>query len=162
MRPSREGPEQKLVFARSFKELNVYHKARTLCRTVFKITKRFPTEERYSLTDQWRRAARSIGAQISEAWAKRRYPAHFASKLSDADGEQMETQHWTIVAFDDGYISREEAQHIGGLALEIGNMLGDMIQNAESFRGEDYLLRESSNDYFVDPASMDSDLNTEY
>lgn len=109
---------EKLPFARSFKDLAVYHKARRLCRTVFKITKRFPKEEAYSLTDQWRRAARSIGAQISEAWAKRRYPAHFASKLSDADGEQMETQHWTIVAFDDGYISREEAQHIGGLALE--------------------------------------------
>ena len=122
--PAIEGtPTQRLPYVRSFKELVVYQKARTLCRTVFKISKRFPKEESYSLTDQWRRAARSIGAQISEAWAKRRYPAHFASKLSDADGEQMESQHWTIVAFDDGYISREEAKDIGGLALEIGNML---------------------------------------
>src|SRR6266498_4078965 len=121
-----------LPFARSFKELAVYQKARTLTREVFKLTKRFPKEEAFSLTDQWRRAARSIGAQISEAWAKRRYPRHFLSKLTDADGEQMETQHWIIVAFDDGYISREEARRFGSLALEVGNMLGDMMQNPEA------------------------------
>src|SRR2546421_933112 len=106
---------KKLPFARSFTDLVVYHKARLLTREVFKITKRFPKEEAYSLTDQWRRAARSIGAQISEAWAKRRYPRHFLSKLTDADGEQMETQHWIIVAFDDGYINREEARRFGSL-----------------------------------------------
>jgi four helix bundle protein len=155
-------PKPKLPFARSFKELAVYHKARRLSSTVFKITRRFPKEEAYSLTSQWRRAARSIGAQISEAWAKRRYPAHFASKLTDADGEQMETQHWTIVAFDHGYISREEAQQVGSLALEIGRMLGDMMQNAESFRGEDYVLKEVGDHYFVDAETGASELNTEY
>src|ERR1051326_178175 len=121
--------EKKLPFARTFKELVVYQKARILSREVFKITKRFPREEAFSLTDQWRRAARSIGGQIAEAWAKRRYPAHFLSKLTDADGEQMESQHWTIVAYDDGYISREEAQHLGSLAKEIGSMLGDMMRD---------------------------------
>src|SRR5262249_53981555 len=136
--------DQKLPFARSFKELAVYQKARTLSRTVFKITKRFPKEEAYSLTDQWRRAARSIGAQISEPWAKRRYPAHFASKPSDADGEQLETQH------------------VRNLALEVGRMLGDMIQNAESFRGDDYILKETTRNYFVNLTSTDSELNTEY
>ena len=152
------GAGQKLPFARSFKDLVVYNKARGLSRTVFQISKRFPKEEAYSLTSQWRRAARSIDAQIAEAWAKRRYPAHFASKLTDADGEQMETQHWVITALDDGYISRDDARQIGGLAVEIGRILGDMIQNAESFRGDDYVLKETSAEYFVEA----SELKTEY
>ncbi|MBI3878526.1 MAG: four helix bundle protein [Verrucomicrobia bacterium] len=163
--PNIESPPLRppLPFARSFKELAVYQKARVLTREVFKITKRFPREEAYSLTDQWRRAARSIGAQISEAWAKRRYPKSFVSKLADADGEQMETQHWTIVAYDDGYISREEAQRIGSLALEVGRMLGDMIQNPESFCGDEFnsALRETPSHYFVDTVEHDP-LNTEY
>src|SRR5262245_23609007 len=107
-----------LPFARSFKDLVVYQKARTLAREVFALTKRFPKEEAYSLTDQWRRAARSIGGQIAEAWAKRRYTRHFASKLTDADAEQQETQHWTITALDCGYLTREEAQHLGSQAVE--------------------------------------------
>jgi four helix bundle protein len=145
-------------YARSFKDLGVYQKARLLSREVFRITKRFPREEAYSLTDQWRRAARSIGAQISEAWAKRRYPRHFVSKLSDADGEQMETQHWTIVAFDDGYIDRVEAKHLGELALEVGRMLGDMMQNPESFCGEEFsnTLKEPLASYFVNESPEDS------
>jgi four helix bundle protein len=151
---------EKLPFARSFTDLVAYHKARALTRDVFKLTKRFPKEEAYSLTSQWRRAARSIGAQIAEAWAKRRYPAHFASKLSDADGEQMECQHWTIVAYDDKFISREEAEHFGSLAKEIGSILGGMIQDAESFRGEGYVLKDAPSPYFTNAPS--DELNTEY
>ena len=143
--------ENVLPFARSFHELVVYQKARKFSREVFAISKRFPREESYSLISQWRRAARSIGAQIAEAWAKRRYPAHFLSKLTDADGEQSETQHWIIVAFDDGYISREDAQKLGSQAKEIGAMLGSMIQNAEDFRGEQYTLKETSINYFITP-----------
>lgn len=154
---------EKLPFARSFHELRVYQKARALAREVFKTTKRLPKEETYSLTDQWRRSSRSNGAQIAESWAKRRYPKHFVTKLSDADGEQMETPHWTIVALDDGYISREEAQHLGSLAVEIGRMLGDMIQNPESFCGEEFsnLLKEDPAPYYRSPTD-DSPLNTEH
>jgi four helix bundle protein len=152
-----------LPFARSFKDLAVYQKARTLTQEVFKLTKRFPKEEAFSLTDQWRRAVRSIGAQIAEAWAKRPYPRHFLSKLTDADGEQMETQHWIIVAFDDGYISREEAQRLGSMALEIGRMLGDMMRDHESFCGDEYnpALKETPASYFV-AESPDDPLNTEH
>lgn len=150
-----------LPFARSFKDLVVYQKARRLSQEIFKITKRFPKEEAYSLTDQWRRAARSIGAQISEAWAKRRYPRHFVSKLTDADGEQMETQHWIIVAFDDGHITREEAAHLGTLTLEIGNMLGSMMQNPEAFCGDEYALKETPASYFATEPPEDF-LNTEH
>jgi len=124
--------EAHLPFARSFKELVVYQTTRALARDVFEVTQRFPKEETYSLTDQWRRAVRSIGGQIAEAWAKRRYPRHFASKLTDADGEQQETQHWTITALDCGYLTREEARRLGSQALAIGRMLGEMIESAES------------------------------
>ena len=78
---------------RSFRELRAYKAAFELQQAIFKVTQSWPSEERYALTDQVRRSSRSIGANISEAWAKRKYPAHFVSKLSDADGELQETSH---------------------------------------------------------------------
>ena len=83
-----------MTYAKSFRELEVYKLSRELAGEIFQISKSFPKEETYSLTDQIRRSSRSIGAQIAEAWAKRRYEKHFISKLTDADGEQQETQHW--------------------------------------------------------------------
>ena len=78
--------------AKSFKDLEIYQLARELAREIYGLTKTFPKEEKYSLTDQVRRSSRSVGAQIAEAWAKRRYERHFVSKLTDADGKQLETQ----------------------------------------------------------------------
>jgi four helix bundle protein len=92
--------QSKKIHAKSFRDLVVYQKAKEVSRTIFEISKGFPKEETYSLTDQIRRASRSIGAQIAEAWAKRRYARHFVSKLTDADAEQMETQHWVDEAYD--------------------------------------------------------------
>lgn len=137
-----------MSFAHSFTDLEVYQRSRTLRREIFAISKRFPQEEAYSLTSQWRRASRSVGAQIAEAWAKRRYPKHFLSKLSDADGENLETQHWIIVAFDDGYITREEARHFGRLSKEVGKMLGEMMKSPDSFCGDNYssIIRETADD----------------
>lgn len=77
----------------SFKDLHVYKLAFEVQQEVFATSKRFPAEERYALTDQIRRASRSIGANLAEAWQKRRYVAHFVSKLTDADGEQAETRY---------------------------------------------------------------------
>jgi four helix bundle protein len=77
-----------------FRDLVVYQETREVARRFFEVSKAFPKEERYSLTDQGRRSSRSIGAQIAEAWAKRRYEKHVASQWTDADGEQRETQHW--------------------------------------------------------------------
>ena len=134
-----------LNYARSFKDLVVYQKARQLARDVFQISKRFPREEAFSLTDQWRRASRSIGGQIAEAWAKRRYVRHFASKLTDADAEQQETQHWIIVSLDCEYITRDEAKSLGSLCQEIGRMLNEMIENADKFCGiRSSVVREGS------------------
>ena len=87
-----------------FRELNVYKEARKLSLNIFNISKSFPKAETYSLTDQVRRSSRSIGANIAEVWAKRTYEKHFISKLTDADAEQQETQHWIETALDCEYI----------------------------------------------------------
>jgi len=119
--------------ANSFKELDVYKLARELAQQVFKITKEFPKEEKYSLTDQVRRSSRSIGAQIAEAWAKRRYKNHFISKLTDSDGEQLETQHWIESAFDCEYLTREVADEILSNYEILGRKLNSMIDKAHLF-----------------------------
>jgi len=98
----------KLDYVKHFNDLDVYKKQRTLAKDIFQLSKKFPKEEKYSLTDQIRRSSRSIGAQIAEAWAKRLYPKHWISKLTDADGEQMETLHWLIAALDCGYMIETE------------------------------------------------------
>src|SRR6266853_5932552 len=89
----------------SFKGLRVYKLAFEVQQKIFETSKRFPAEERYALTDQIRRASRSTGANLSEAWQKRLYVAHFISKLTDADGEQAETLHWLDTAVACGYLS---------------------------------------------------------
>ena len=116
-----------------FTELNVYTKSFELAGRVFVISKRWPPEERYSLTDQIRRAARSVGANLAESWGKRRYEAHFVSKLTDADSENHEVEHWLRSAHRDGYLSAEELNELVGAKREVGKMLGSMIQNPASF-----------------------------
>ena|SRR5213592_2598051 len=141
-----------LEYVRHFKELEVYKRQRELSREVFRLSKNFPTEEKFSLTDQLRRASRSIGAQIAEAWAKRLYPEHFISKLSDADGEQMETQHWLIEAGDCGYLEEANSKRLLALCEEIGRMLGSMMRKAETFSSCDYTLHEEPPPYLIDDA----------
>ena len=137
-------------YARSFKDLRVYQKAREVSRAVFKLSKAFPKEEMYSLTDQMRRAARSVGAQIAEAWGKRRYEKHFVSKLTDADAEQMETQHWVSEALDCGYLSPADATQLNSGLEEIGRMLNSMMEKADSFCGPlDSALHETAVEYFT-------------
>lgn len=131
-----------LNYVRNFRELEVYKKQRVLAKEVFAITKGFPREEQYSMTDQLRRASRSVGAQIAEAWAKRLYPKHFVSKLTDADGEQMETQHWLIEAGDCAYLDENTAKRLLGICEEIGRMLGSMMQKADTFASSDYTMHE--------------------
>ncbi len=86
----------------SAKELRVYKYAYELAMEIFEISKTWPPKERYSLTDQIRRSSRSICSNLREAWAKRRYEAHFISKLTDADGENSETDTWLDFARDCG------------------------------------------------------------
>jgi four helix bundle protein len=137
-------------YAKSFKDLRVYQKAREISRAVFKLSRAFPKEELYSLTDQVRRAARSVGAQIAEAWGKRRYEKHFMSKLTDADAEQMETQHWVGEALDCGYLSPADATQLNSGLEEIGRMLHSMMETADFFcRPPDGTLREDPTEYFT-------------
>ena len=117
----------------NFKELRVYQTAFELQQDIFEVSKQFPKEERYALTDQIRRASRSVGANISEAWQKRRYPAHFVSKLTDADGEQAETQHWVDTAMACHYISEEQKKSMLEKCSRIGQMLGTMIAKPARF-----------------------------
>ncbi len=140
----------KLPYVANFRELIVYRKARKLSRDVFQISKTFPKEEMYSLTDQVRRSSRSIGAQIAEAWAKRRYEKHFLSKLTDADGEQQETQHWVETAVDCGYISQVQGTKLIQQCAEIGRLLGGMMAKSNQFCGKlPNVIREPISQYFV-------------
>ena len=120
-------------YVKSFKELVVYKKTRDISRRIVKISGTFPKEELYSLTDQIRRSARSIGAQIAEAWGKRRYEKHFLSKLSDADSEQLETQHWVDEAHDCGYLHQSDTDRLTEGLEEIGRLLGGMMEKASLF-----------------------------
>ena len=119
----------------SFRDLKVYNLAFEMQQEIFELSKKFPKEELYSLTDQIRRSSRSIGSNITEAWAKRRYKAHFVSKLSDADGEQMETQHWIDTSFACGYISEEKHESLIKKCKKTGKMLGKMMQEPEKWCG---------------------------
>ncbi len=117
----------------SFRELRVYQLGFELQQEVFRISKKFPQDERFALTDQIRRSSRSIGANIAEAWQKRRYAAHFISKLTDADGEQAETQHWIDTAAACEYVTREQQEELMGKCLRIGQMLGSMMSDPDKW-----------------------------
>ena len=122
-----------MEYVKSFKDLEVSKLSRQLSKEIFEISRKFPREEMYSLTDQIRRSSRSIGAQIAEAWAKRKYPKHFVSKLSDADGEQLETQHWIETALDCEYITNEIANDLLNKNASVGKMLNSMMNKTSSF-----------------------------
>lgn len=138
----------KLPHAGNFRDLIVYQKARVLAREIFEVSTTFPKEEMYSLTDQLRRASRSVGGQIAEAWGKRRYERHFVSKLTDADSEQYETQHWLETALDCGYLNKERTAALVQKCEEIGRLLGGMMDKAHLFcRTTNGSLREPDLEY---------------
>ena len=117
----------------SFEDLVVYQLALELQQEIFEVTKSFPKEEMYSLTDQIRRSSRSVGANISEAWAKRRYQAHFISKLSDSDGEQNETRHWLMSAKLCNYIPNEVYSELIEKCKSVGRKVGHMMLHADQW-----------------------------
>lgn len=124
---------------KSAKDLTVYQKAYSLAMDVFRASSSFPKEERYALTDQVRRSSRSVCANLREAWSKRRYEAHFVSKLTDADGENGETDTWLDFARDCGYLAVADHTRMQALCGEVGAMLGSMINNPKPF-----ILKEHS------------------
>jgi four helix bundle protein len=118
----------------TFKELRIYQNAMDACMGVFKLSKRFPSEERFSLTDQIRRASRSVCANLAEAWRRRRYPAAFVAKLTDCSGEASEIQVWLEIAHRCGYLEREQTQKLDDKYEHIGAQLLRMIQEPEKWQ----------------------------
>ena len=115
------------------KDVVAYQKAFELSMMVFRLSKKFPAEEKYSLTDQCRRSSRSVCAQFAEAFRKRRYPLHFVSKLTDCDGENSETQVWLDYAVACEYVKDHEVTEMRALSDEVGKLLGAMIDNPDKW-----------------------------
>ena len=118
---------------KSAEELEVYQLAYAVAMEIFEETKNFNRAEKFSLTDQIRRSSRAVCANLREAWAKRRYPAHFVSKLTDADAELQESQHWIDTAYASGYLSGESKESLILLSQEVGKLIGGMMAKHESF-----------------------------
>jgi four helix bundle protein len=118
---------------RGFKDLTVYKEAFRLAMKIFELSKEFPKEERYSLTDQIRRSSRSVCSNMTEAFRKRQYPKQFVSKLSDSDAESSETLVWLDFALACKYISTEAHKELVQKNGEIGKMLGNMIKYPDKF-----------------------------
>ncbi|MDH7448286.1 four helix bundle protein [Aquimarina sp. 2201CG14-23] len=120
-----------------FKNLLAYKKSFELAMMIFEVTKTFPKEEKYSLTDQIRRSSRSVSANISEAYRKRIYPKHFISKLTDSDAENAETQTWLNFSLACNYIDKKTFDNIIALSYEVGNLINYMIKNPVKFGVKD-------------------------
>ena len=144
-----------MAYVKRFQDLLVYQVSRELTQEIFEISKNFPKDERYSLTDQIRRSSRSVGAQIAEAWGKRRYERHFISKLTDADAEQLETQHWLLTAKDADYLTREQYVELMKTSIRVGQLIGGMIAKSSGFCGDTAVtISEPKAEYVVDIQSI--------
>lgn len=122
-----------MAIIRSFRDLKVYQSAREQAQKIFSLSKSFPREERFSLTDQIRRSSRAVKSMIAEAWGHRRYPASFVSKLTDALGEATETQSWLDDALDCGYITEVEYRNHDRMWQSLGGMINNTIERADDF-----------------------------
>ena len=127
-----------------FRDLRVYRTAFDAAMQIFELSKKWPVEERYSLTDQFRRSSRSVCEQIAEAWRKRRYPAHFRSKLTDADSEAAETQSWLEFALRCGYITPECFETLDAVYESINGGLVRMIDQSEQWCSFQSTVEEDS------------------
>lgn len=133
-----ETSDQRETRIRHFTDLIVWQKAYQLGIRVFELSKAWPREEKFALTGQVRRSSRSVSVNIAEAWGKRRYEAHFVSKLSDSDTELLETENWLMFARDHGYLLANDFVVVHELMREVGRMLGSMMQTPTPF-----LLRQT-------------------
>lgn len=118
----------------SFRDLTIFKKAFSLAMEVFEITKKFPSEEKYALTDQLRRSSRSVCRAIGEGYRKRQYPKHFSSKMSDADMENSETQISLDFAQACNYLSKEKYDELISKSEEIGRMINHMVEHPEKYK----------------------------
>jgi four helix bundle protein len=122
-----------MTIAHSFRDLTVYRQAEEVTNKIFLLSRNFPAEERYSLTDQIRRSSRAVKAMIAEAWGRRRYKAVFINKLDEALGESTETQSWLDDARNAGYLSPAEHDELNSQCIAIARMLSRMIDRVDDF-----------------------------
>lgn len=125
--------EKENVIAKSFRDLRVYLQAEEVADKIFLMSRNFPADERYSLTDQIRRSSRAVKAMIAEAWGRRRYKAVFINRLDEALGEATETQSWLDDARKAGYLSPSQHEELDSACVGIGRMLSRMIDRANDF-----------------------------
>ena len=118
-----------------YKDLLAFKKGYELALEIFELSKKFPSEERYSLTDQFRRSSRSVCSNLVEAYRRRRFKDYFISKLNDAESENAETQVWIDFAYDCKYISKNKCMELTAKNDEVGKLIWFMINNPDKFRG---------------------------
>jgi four helix bundle protein len=134
-------------FARGFRDLRVYQAAFEAAMRIFELSKGWPSEEKFALTGQVRRSSRAVCECIAEAWAKRRYPRHFSSKLTDADSEAAETRSWLDFALRCSYLARRDYEDLDGRYDRISASLVSMITGADEWCGPSFLVREEEPPY---------------
>ncbi len=120
-----------------FQDLLAYKKSFALAMKIYHVSKFFPKEEKYSLTDQIRRSSRSVSANIAEAYRKRRYPKNFISKLTDSDAENSETQTWLDFALHCNYLDKDSFDDCLKDSEEVGKLINYMIKNPSKFGSEE-------------------------
>ncbi len=130
-----------------FRELRVYRTAFDAAMRIFELSKKWPKEERYSMTDQIRRSSRSVCEQVAEAWRKRRYPAHFRSKLTDADSEAAETQSWLEFAQKCNYITDDQFNELDAEYDKICGGLVNMMNNVNQWCIANNIVKEAGVEY---------------
>ena len=139
------------MLVKHYRDLWVYQRAFKAAMRVFELSKAWPNEERYSLTDQIRRSSRSVCGAIAEAWRKRRYEAHFVSKLSDADGEASETQNWLAFATECGYLAETEFRMLDDEYDAVSAGLVSMMDSPSQWCGPAHAVHEATAEYEVAP-----------
>jgi four helix bundle protein len=143
-----------------YEDLRVYQLAFETVMQIFELTKTFPREERYALTDQILRSSRSVCSNLAEAWRKRRYEAAFVSKLSDADAEAAETESHLGFALRCGYLKSDQYAKLKDAYDHVCRQLTKMMNDAASWCGNDQVLREELAEYFTTSRSDAHDATT--
>ena len=149
------------LHVKSFRELIVYQKSRLLAREIYMHTKFFPKDELSFLTGQIRLSTRSIGSKIAEAWANYRSESDFKNKLIDADGEQLETQHWIEIAADCGYMDQEAGAQLVKRCQDIGRLLNGMIEKADVFCDPSQVIYDETTDFFIGATNWSLPVNNQ-
>jgi len=144
-----------------YKQLRVYVLAFDSAMEIFQLSRKWPSEERYSLTDQIRRSSRSVCTNLAEAWRKRRYEAAFVSKLSDGDGEAAETEVHLDFALRCGYLAAENHAKLRDHYDHICRQLAKMMDDAPAWCGSGYELRELPPEYIVERESVEREERNE-